>query len=55
MSARMPEDMPEHIPEDMQIKSQKYTRRRMARERRGGSFLVNMETQFYTQYIQDVL
>ena len=32
------------------------TRRRMARERRGaGSSLVSMETQFYKQYMKDVL
>jgi hypothetical protein len=34
----------------------KQTRRRMARERRGaGSSLVSMETQFYKQYMKDVL
>ena len=34
----------------------KKTRRRMARERRGaGSSLVSMETQFYKQYMKDVL
>ena len=32
------------------------TRRRMARERRGaGSSLVSMETQYYKQYMKDVL
>ena len=32
------------------------TRRRLARERRGaGSSLVSMETQFYKQYMKDVL
>ena len=35
---------------------QRKTRRRMARERRGaGSSLVSMETQFYKQYMKDVL
>ena len=36
--------------------SEQETRRRMARERRGaGSSLVSMETQFYKQYMKDVL
>ena len=38
------------------LEIQRKTRRRMARERRGaGSSLVSMETQFYKQYMKDVL
>ena len=44
----------EHFAPDAVVS--RITRRRMARERRGaGSSLVSMETQFYKQYMKDVL